>query len=97
MFRLRVPFLYGDPAASWAVDPSRLQTPQDWQVFLRAENIRWVVRSPDYPTAIAAPLRELEAQGQLVPIARTEVSDFRGLRILGNRQAEAIVVLETKQ
>ena len=97
VFRLRVPFLYGDPAASWAVDPSRLQTPQDWQVFLRAENIRWVVRSPDYPTAIAAPLRELEAQGQLVPIARTEVSDFRGLRILGNRQAEAIVVLETKQ
>jgi hypothetical protein len=96
-FRLRVPFLYGDPVASWAVDPSRLQTAQDWQVFLRAQDIRWVVRSPDYPPAIAAPLRELEAQGQLVPIARAEVSDFRGLRILGSRQAEAIVILETKQ
>jgi hypothetical protein len=96
LFHLRVPFLYGDPVASWAVDPSGLQTPQDWRRFLQAQNIRWVVRSPDYPPAIAAPLSALEAQGQLVPIARSEVSDFRGLRILGNRQAEAIVVLEVK-
>jgi hypothetical protein len=96
-FHLRVPFLYGDPVASWAVDPSRLQTPQEWQVFLHAQNVRWIIRSPDYPSAITAPLRELEAQGQLVPIAQTDVSDFQGLRILGNRQAEAIVVLEIKE
>jgi hypothetical protein len=96
-FNLRVPFLYGDPAASWAVDPSKLQTPQDWQVFLHVQGVRWIVRSPDYPPAIAAPLQELEAQGKLVPVARSEVSDFRGLRILGDRQAQEIVVLEIKE
>jgi hypothetical protein len=96
-YNLHVPFLYGDPSASWAVDPSRLRTSQEWQVFLLAHGIRWIVRSPDYPPAIADPLRELEAQGQLVPIARSEVSDFRGLRILGDRQSLLIVVLEVRE
>jgi uncharacterized membrane protein YhaH (DUF805 family) len=96
-YNLEVPFLYGDPAASWAVDPSRLQTPQDWQAFLHAQAIHWIVRSPDYPPAIAAPLCQMEAEGQLVPIARSEVSDFRGLRILGDRQSLPIVVLEVKE
>jgi hypothetical protein len=95
-YNLRVPFLYGDPSASWAVDPARVRTPEEWQVFLHAQGIRWIVRSPDYPPAIAAPLRQLEAQGQLVPIARSEISDFRGLRILGDRQLLPIVVLEVK-
>jgi uncharacterized membrane protein YhaH (DUF805 family) len=96
-YNLQVPFLYGDPAASWAVDPTRLQTPQDWQAFLHAQAIHWIVRSPDYPPAIVAPLRQLEAQGRLVPIARSEISDFRGLRILGDRQSQPIVVLEVRE
>ncbi len=96
-YYLRVPFLYGDPAASWTVDPSRLRTPDEWQAFLHAQGIHWIVRSPDYPPAIAAPLCQLEALGRLVPIARSEISDFRGLRILGDRQSLPIVVLEVRE
>jgi hypothetical protein len=94
LFYLRVPFLYGDPSASWAVDPSRLQTPEDWQAFFQTHNIRWVVRSPEYPPAIAAPLIQLETMGQLSPIARTEISDFQGSRVFGQRQTVVVTILQ---
>jgi hypothetical protein len=93
-YYLRVPFLYGDPSASWNVDPSRLRTPEQWQEFFRGNGIHWVVRSPRYPEAIAAPLETLEARGTLVPIARSEVSDFQGMRISGQRGTRSIVVLK---
>ena len=94
LFYLRVPFLYGDPSASWAIDPSKLQTPNEWQALFHAENIRWIVRSPEYPAAIAAPLIQLETTGQLSPIARTEVSLFQGPRIYGQRQLVAVTILQ---
>ncbi|HET8922818.1 MAG TPA: hypothetical protein VFN26_07445 [Candidatus Acidoferrum sp.] len=94
VFYLRVPFLYGDPSASWAVDPSELQTPEEWQAFFQAHDIRWVVRSPEYPEAIAAPLKQLETSGQLSPIARSEISDFQGSRVYGQRQTVAVTILQ---
>jgi hypothetical protein len=45
---LRVPFLYGDPIDSWALDPARLRS-DDWRAFLSRNKIRWVVRSGNYP------------------------------------------------
>jgi len=97
LYYLRVPFLPGDPAASWAVDPSKLQTPEDWETLFRKEGIRWVVRSPKYPPMIAAPLEELEKRGELVLIARTDVSDFQGLRIAGQRQEVPVVIFQVKE
>ena len=97
VYYLRVPFLYGDPASAWAVDPSKLQTPEDWEALFRKEDIRWVVRSPKYPPMIAAPLEELEKRGELVPIARTDVSDFQGLRIAGRRQEISVVILQVRE
>ena len=94
MYYQRVPFLYGDPSASWAVDPSKLQTPEEWRAFFQAQNIRWVVRSPQYPSAIAAPLIQLETRGQLSPIAQTEISDFQDSRIYGQRQTVAVTILQ---
>jgi hypothetical protein len=96
VYYLRVPFAYGDPVASWPVDPQRLNTPEAWKSFLRAQGMRWVVRAPDYPPTIAAPLQQLELSGDLVPIARGEVSSFEGLRILGVRKAVSVVVLQVK-
>ncbi len=93
-FYLRVPFLYGDPAASWAIDPAKLQTPEEWRAFFQAQGVRWVVRSPEYPRAITMPLIQLENQGQLSPIAQTEVFDFQDARIYGRRQAVAITILQ---
>jgi hypothetical protein len=97
VFYLNVPFLYGDPTASWAMDPSKLQTPQDWRELFQKEGIRWVVRSPEYPPAIAGGLRELEEQGDLVPILQGVVSDFQGMRIAGRLESVPIVILEFKR
>jgi hypothetical protein len=94
VYYLRVPFLYGDPAASWAIDPAKLQTPQDWLALFRVQNIRWVVRAPEYPASIAVPLEQLEAQGKLLPVAQAEISDFVGMRISGERQAVPTVILQ---
>jgi hypothetical protein len=55
-----------------------------------------VVRAPDYPSAIAAALGRLEATGELEPFAQGEVSDFEGLRILGVRKTQPIVILRVK-
>jgi hypothetical protein len=97
VYYLRGPFLYGDPAASWAVDPSKFQTKEEWKRLFEEEGIRWVVRSPKYPPMVAAPLQALEDDGDLVPIARAEISDFHGLRISGERQSLPVVILEVKR
>jgi hypothetical protein len=97
VFYLRVPFLYGDPAASWAIDPSKFQTTGEWKALFKNEGIRWVVRSPEYPPTIAAPLLALEKNGDLVPVAQAEVSDFRGMRISGERELVPIAIFRVKE
>ena len=92
LFYLRIPFLNGDPATSWAVDPAKLQSPRELLAFLHGHNIRWVVRAPEYPASIAAPFQQLESEGKLVPMAQTEVSDFQGMRISGDRQIFSVFV-----
>jgi hypothetical protein len=79
------------------MDPSKFQTAQQWQNFFREQNVHWVVRSPDYPATMAAPLEELEEHGELVPIARTDVSDFHGLRISGQRNLIPVVIYQVKR
>jgi len=92
-YYLQAPFLYGDPNASWAVDPERLKTPEAWKAFLKSQNIRWIVRDPEYPEAIAEPLVRLEQAGNLMPIAQAELSEFEGMRILGVRKMRLVVIL----
>lgn len=93
IYYLRVPFLNGDPQYSWAVDPTRLATPEAWNYFLLSNHIRWVVRAPDYPAEIAAPLAHLERSGVLVPFAREDVSTFEGMRIFGVRRTFTAMIL----
>ena len=92
LYYLRVPYLSGDPRASWAVDPDRLTSPEIWRDFLRRNHIRWVVRAPNYPQEIAGALEQLERDGGLVPVARQDVSIFQGMRILGIRQTVPAIV-----
>jgi len=96
VFYLDVPFVYGDPAASWAIDPARFQTADEWRELFRKENIKWIARSAKFPAAIAGPLSEMEAQGQLVPVAETEVSGFRGFRIADRRERSKFAILEVR-
>jgi hypothetical protein len=42
VYYLRVPFVYGDPAASWAVDPSKFRTKDEWKTLFKNEGIRFV-------------------------------------------------------
>lgn len=97
VFYVRVPFVYGDPAASWAVDPAKFQTAEEWKALFQREGIHWVVRSPKYPATIAGPLQALEDAGELVPVAQTEIADFHGFRIAGERERVPVVILEIKQ
>ena len=96
VYYLQVPFLYGNPDASWTIDPRRFSSPQSWREFFRSENIRWIVRAPDYPPAIAAPLKQLEEEGELQPVARSEVTDFAGMRIFDLRTKVPVTILRTK-
>lgn len=95
-YYLNVPFLNGDPATSWIIDPDRLRTPHDWEVFFQKEGIAYVVRSPSYPPAIAAPLAEMEDSGDLKLIARSVVQDFRGKRIQDNRTEITVDILRVE-
>jgi hypothetical protein len=96
MYYLRVPFLNGDPTASWTINPDRLRTPRDWGAFIQQEGIAFVVRSPNYPPAIAAPLTEMEARGDLAPVAQLFVQDFQGKRIEGSRVEIPVIILKVK-
>jgi len=93
LYYLRVPYVYGDPDASWGSDPARLQTPEEWRQFFEANRIEWVVRSPNYPAALAAGLGSLEASGTLVPVARGEATSFEGNRMHGVREPLTVEIL----
>jgi hypothetical protein len=95
-YYLRVPYLNGDPATSWLINPDRLRTRRDWEVFFRQEGIAFVARSPSYPAAIDTPLTEMEAKGDLVPVAQVVIQDFQGKRIQGKRVEFPVVILRVK-
>ncbi|HMD39902.1 MAG TPA: hypothetical protein VKH15_11510, partial [Candidatus Acidoferrum sp.] len=94
LYYLHASFIYADPTASWSIDPSKFQTPEQWLALFREQDIRWVVRSGSYPPVIAAPLTELEASGKLVPAAQTDVTDLKGIRISGERVILPIAILK---
>ena len=97
VYYLRVPYLRGNPDASWAIDPLRFQTDDEWRTLFRNEHIGWVVRSAEFPAVIAQPLNRLEAEGTLVPVTEGEVSDFANMRITGQRELSRIVILRVQE
>ena len=92
VYYLRVPFAYGDPGSSWAVDPARLQTDSAWMRLFRENHIRWVAHDASFPPSIQEPLQRLEAEKVLVPCASTIVQDWRGNRIGGTREQQTFTL-----
>ncbi len=92
-YYLRIPYLNGDPGTSFEVDPEKLKTPDQWKQFLKAKDIAYVVRAPDYPVATAPPLRELENRGDLVVFGQREVGNLQGMRIQEVHATIPVVVL----
>lgn len=93
LYYFRVPFIYGFPAANWGIDPSALQTPDQWREFFSENHITWVIRNPRFPPALAVQLEGMERDGELVPVAQTEVENFLGKRIAGVRERTQLVIL----
>jgi len=97
LYYLDIPFVNGDPGSSWIVDPERLQTPEQWKSFLGQNGICYVVRSPNYPSAIAAALLQMENSGELLPVSKTIAQTFRGMRIQEDRVDVQVVILKVAQ
>jgi hypothetical protein len=68
------------------VDADKLKTAAAWKSFLHENHVGYVLRAPEYPPQIAAPLQELEAGGSLQPAAHREVSVTQGYRLEGSRR-----------
>jgi Protein of unknown function (DUF1420) len=85
LYYVHVPFFNGDPEDSWPMNSAILTNSDAWERFFSENQIRWVLKSPDYPAALADSLAGLEKNGMLRSCASGEVESFSGYRIEGNR------------
>jgi hypothetical protein len=93
-YYLRVPFVDGAPEYSWPMDPAVCGDPEKLLAVLHQLNVRWVVKSPDYPAALAAPFSRLEEEGKLAPIVSEEVENLTGTgRIYRQKEKVRVVIL----
>ena len=53
--------------------------------WLRKNDVRWIVKPPEYPEPVSDALLRLESRGILQPVASTQVEDFAGWRIEGRK------------
>jgi hypothetical protein len=96
VYYLRVNMMDGDPQSSWSVDPEKLLAPDSMLAFLRKSDVRWVIRTGDYPDALREPLRALESSGDLRPTASAVANDFSGWRVEGERVSVPVQILEVR-
>jgi len=89
-------YLVGDPASSWRVNPEFLQTPSSLSAFLHASDVKWVVKTGDFPWAIQQPLEALEANGDLALAGSTEVQDFSGRRMQETKEKVLVQIFEVR-
>ena len=52
-YYVRVPFVDGTPEYSWLMDPARYNDADKLLAHLHEMNMRWIVKSPNYPKALA--------------------------------------------
>jgi hypothetical protein len=95
-YYLNVPFVFGDPDVNWKIEPEKFHSREAWLDLFHRENIRWVVRAPDYPKAIAASLLELEVSGALAPVAEGQTTDFIGKRMEDVKRTTPIVIFQVR-
>jgi hypothetical protein len=95
LYYLRVPYVSGDPASSWAVDPSKCNQPESLLGKLKELNVKWIVKEPGYPESLEDPFSRLETEKKLIPITSANLDTLTGpSRIYGIKQATRITILE---
>jgi len=96
LYYLRIHFLVGDPVSNWELYSEDYATPETMLEWLRKNDVRWIVKPPDYPESVSDAMLRLESEGILRPIASTEVEDFTGWRIDGDKIKETTSILEVR-
>jgi hypothetical protein len=97
LYYLRVPYVYGEPAFSWAVDPAKCNTPEGLLGVLHELHVKWVVKEPNYPAPLEKSFTRLEAEQKLVPIESSDLETLTGTsRIYRQSQTVRVTVLELK-
>jgi hypothetical protein len=97
-YYVRVPFVDGTSECSWLMDPARYNDSDKLLTHLREMKVRRIVKSPNYPQALAPAFSALEQVGKPVPIASTDVENLTGTgRIYGQRQESRVILLEVRE
>ena len=76
VYYLRINFATGDPDSNWELYSDAYATPESMLEWLQKNNVRWIVKPPDYPDPVADALEQLELEGILRPVVSTDVEDF---------------------
>jgi hypothetical protein len=80
--------------------PSEAAYPQLWHL-IRESDVVHVAGPALGPLFLAwfslEAIDQLEAQGKLLPVAQSEISDFRGMRISGERESVQTVILRVTE
>ena len=98
LYYLQVPFVNGDPTSSWSLDPTKIGEANELFRVLRAERVKWIVKTPGYPTALADAFNKLEAEKRLVPIAASDLQTLTGKsRIYGQRVPVRVTILKVTE
>jgi hypothetical protein len=98
LYYLRVPYVYGAPESFWTLDPSKYDDPTQILELLNSLNVRWVVRSSDYPAPLAEAFRALESERKLIPVASTDMETFAGnSRIYRQKRTVEVTILELQK
>lgn len=95
LYYVRVPYVYGDPKFSWAVDPAKCSEPGGLLRLLRELDVKWVVKDPGYPPALENSFRQLEDEKKLIPIASSDLETLTGIsRIYQERQTTRVTLMK---
>jgi hypothetical protein len=96
LYYLRTNFVVGDPTSNWELYPDQYATADAMLAWLRKNDVRWILRQPEYPESINDAMLRLESDGILRPVAAGQVEDFTGWRIDGQKKQVAMSVLEVR-
>ena len=93
VYYVRAPFLNGGPEDNWDANPDLLRSDQAWLQFFSQQQVRWIVKAPNYPPEFSQSLTRLESEGVLKTCASGSVEAIQGFRVNGKMGDEPVSIL----
>lgn len=78
LYYLRVPFVEGAPENSWLMNPDALRDPRAMVALLKSLDVRWIVKTDEYPESLEPVLAQMEQGGVLTPVASADILNLTG-------------------